>query len=74
MKWTSSKLEALTHQKTHYENKQEKIPDAVSRCLCVQGKMAEQMPNSVLFLCLGNICQSLITRAVLRKLVTDQNI
>ncbi|KAB0370209.1 hypothetical protein FD755_018171 [Muntiacus reevesi] len=36
--------------------------------------MAEQVTKSVLFLCLGNICQSAIAEAVFRKLVTDQNI
>ena len=37
-------------------------------------KMAEQVTKSVLFVCLGNICQSPIAEAVFRKLVTDQNI
>ncbi|OWK15376.1 hypothetical protein Celaphus_00000570 [Cervus elaphus hippelaphus] len=36
--------------------------------------MAEQVTKSVLFVCLGNICQSAIAEAVFRKLVTDQNI
>ncbi|MBZ3869432.1 Low molecular weight phosphotyrosine protein phosphatase [Sciurus carolinensis] len=35
--------------------------------------MAENGPKSILFVCLGNICQSSITEAVFRKLVTDQN-
>ncbi|XP_032484377.1 low molecular weight phosphotyrosine protein phosphatase-like [Phocoena sinus] len=37
-------------------------------------KMAEQVTKSVLFVCLGNICQSPIAEAVFRKPVTDQNI
>ncbi|KAF6101852.1 acid phosphatase 1 [Phyllostomus discolor] len=36
--------------------------------------MAEQVPKSVLFVCLGNICRSPIAEAVFRKLVTDQNV
>ncbi|KAB0380514.1 hypothetical protein FD755_008298 [Muntiacus reevesi] len=36
--------------------------------------MAEQVTKLVLFVCLGNICQSPIAEAVFRKLVTDQNI
>ncbi|XP_037698792.1 low molecular weight phosphotyrosine protein phosphatase-like [Choloepus didactylus] len=36
--------------------------------------MAAQLPKSVLFVCLGNICRSPIAEAVFRKLVTDQNI
>uniref|UniRef100_A0A2K5DY74 acid phosphatase n=1 Tax=Aotus nancymaae TaxID=37293 RepID=A0A2K5DY74_AOTNA len=36
--------------------------------------MAEPVTKSVLFVCLGNICQSPIAEAVFRKLVTDQNI
>ncbi|XP_037687459.1 low molecular weight phosphotyrosine protein phosphatase-like [Choloepus didactylus] len=35
---------------------------------------AVQSPKLVLFVCLGNICRSLITETVYRKLVTDQNI
>ena len=40
----------------------------------MHGKMAEQVTKLVLLVCLGNICQSPITEAVFRKLVTDQNI
>ncbi|XP_019607561.2 low molecular weight phosphotyrosine protein phosphatase isoform X6 [Rhinolophus sinicus] len=36
--------------------------------------MAERVPKSVLFVCLGNICRSPIAEAVFRKLVTDQNV
>ncbi|XP_030888998.1 low molecular weight phosphotyrosine protein phosphatase isoform X1 [Mirounga angustirostris] len=36
--------------------------------------MAEQLPKSVLFVCLGNICRSPIAEAVFRKLVTDQKL
>ncbi|XP_048214920.1 low molecular weight phosphotyrosine protein phosphatase-like [Perognathus longimembris pacificus] len=36
--------------------------------------MAEQVPKSVLFLCLGNICRSPIAGAVFRKLVADQTV
>uniref|UniRef100_A0A2K6FQ22 acid phosphatase n=1 Tax=Propithecus coquereli TaxID=379532 RepID=A0A2K6FQ22_PROCO len=36
--------------------------------------MAEVVPKSVLFVCLGNICRSPIAEAVFRKLVTDQNV
>ncbi|XP_036118995.1 low molecular weight phosphotyrosine protein phosphatase isoform X3 [Molossus molossus] len=36
--------------------------------------MAEQVPKSVLFVCLGNICRSPIAEAVFRKLVADQNV
>uniref|UniRef100_A0A8C0QVW7 acid phosphatase n=1 Tax=Canis lupus dingo TaxID=286419 RepID=A0A8C0QVW7_CANLU len=36
--------------------------------------MAEQVPKSVLFVCLGNICRSPIAEAVFRKLVTDQKL
>uniref|UniRef100_A0A8C6WBP3 Low molecular weight phosphotyrosine protein phosphatase n=1 Tax=Nannospalax galili TaxID=1026970 RepID=A0A8C6WBP3_NANGA len=36
--------------------------------------MAEYGSKSVLFICLGNICQSPIAVAVFRKLVTDGNI
>lgn len=41
---------------------------------CLSGKMAEQVPKSVLFVCLGNICHSLIAEAVFRKFVTDSNV
>lgn len=41
---------------------------------CLSGKMAEQVPKSMLFVCLGNICRSLIAEAVFRKLVTDSNV
>uniref|UniRef100_A0A8C7B1R8 Phosphotyrosine protein phosphatase I domain-containing protein n=1 Tax=Neovison vison TaxID=452646 RepID=A0A8C7B1R8_NEOVI len=34
--------------------------------------MAEKVPTSVVFVCLGNICQSPIAEAVFRKLVIDQ--
>ncbi|XP_032209376.1 low molecular weight phosphotyrosine protein phosphatase isoform X3 [Mustela nigripes] len=36
--------------------------------------MAEPVPKSVLFVCLGNICRSPIAEAVFRKLVTDQKL
>ncbi|XP_069351385.1 low molecular weight phosphotyrosine protein phosphatase isoform X2 [Eulemur rufifrons] len=36
--------------------------------------MAEVVPQSVLFVCLGNICRSPIAEAVFRKLVADQNV
>ncbi|XP_045727836.1 low molecular weight phosphotyrosine protein phosphatase-like [Mirounga angustirostris] len=36
--------------------------------------MAEQLPKSVLFVCLGNICWSPIAETVFRKLVNDQKL
>ncbi|XP_037664019.1 low molecular weight phosphotyrosine protein phosphatase-like [Choloepus didactylus] len=36
--------------------------------------MAAQLPKSVPFVCLGNVCRSPIAEAVFKKLVTDQNI
>ncbi|XP_032705805.1 low molecular weight phosphotyrosine protein phosphatase-like [Lontra canadensis] len=36
--------------------------------------MAEPVPKSVLFVCLGNTCPSPIAEAVFRKLVTDQKL
>ncbi|XP_048193833.1 low molecular weight phosphotyrosine protein phosphatase-like [Perognathus longimembris pacificus] len=36
--------------------------------------MVEQSPNSVLFVCLGNICRSPTAEAVFRKLGADQNV
>uniref|UniRef100_A0A5F9DGS1 Phosphotyrosine protein phosphatase I domain-containing protein n=1 Tax=Oryctolagus cuniculus TaxID=9986 RepID=A0A5F9DGS1_RABIT len=36
--------------------------------------MAQTASKLVLFVCLGNICQSPIAEAVFRKLVTDQNV
>ncbi|XP_022369150.1 low molecular weight phosphotyrosine protein phosphatase isoform X2 [Enhydra lutris kenyoni] len=36
--------------------------------------MAEPVPKSVLFVCLGNICRSPIAEAVFRKLVTDRKL
>lgn len=36
--------------------------------------MAEQVPKSVLFVGLSNICRSLIAEAVFRKLITDSNV
>lgn len=38
------------------------------------GKKVKQVPKSVLFVCLGNVCLSPIAEAVFGKLVTDQNI
>lgn len=38
------------------------------------GKKAEQVPKSVLFVCLGNVCLSSIAEAVFGEHVTNHNV